>query len=207
MNVRTIRRLKVSCVCDGAIHDHPERRAELEADLRAEAEMQARADAELAAETDALLAAEAAEAEAEAAREAAAAAEAAVAGEDSMEPPISPKLTLAQQIAATRAKVAREQSAATVPDAAGLDATKATPVGILSSNKGSVAMPAVPAVLQAAVDAGRADEVYTLLSTAPPSLRNAPGFRELKKKLLADASAYASAASSAAKLSISGAPA
>ena len=104
-----------------------------------------------------------------------------------MEPPISPKLTLAQQIAATRAKVAREQSA-TVPDAAGLDATKATPVGILSSNKGSVAMPAVPAVLQAAVDAGRADEVYTLLSTAPPSLRNAPGFRELKKKLLADAS-------------------
>ena len=44
--------------------------------------------------------------------------------------------------------------------------------------------PAVPADVQAAVDAGRVDELFLLLGKAPPSVRNTPAYKAQKKALI-----------------------
>ena len=45
----------------------------------------------------------------------------------------------------------------------------------------------VPAQFRSAVEAGRVDELYSLLQVADVSLRASPGFKDLKKQLLAEA--------------------
>lgn len=164
------RRLREKAARDAA------EKAELDAELRAEHKAAQEAQAALEAETDVLLIAEA-EAEHEAQ------------DDSEAESDAPPKLTLAQQIAATRAKLAREETAAKGTIGRGHLAWaehKAPPVGILREED-LPSPPEVPAHIQAAVAAGREDEVYTLLLNAPPSMQSAAGFKQLKKKLLEDA--------------------
>lgn len=167
--------------------------AQAEAD-RAEAAAEARAEAE--AKAKALAEAQAAEAAEAAAAEAEAAANA----------PPRP-LTLAEKIAATRAKVAQEQSAARAearvaearaeapPSASvSMDATAplaAAGVDVGERSESAEAVLEVPAAVQAAVDAGRVDEVAMLLGNAPNTLRLAPGFKALKKRCKEEAEAVA----------------
>ena len=59
-----------------------------------------------------------------------------------------------------------------------------TTVDILSGLSSDVQ---VPTQFRVAVEAGRVDELYSLLQVADVSLRASPGFKDLKKQLLAEA--------------------
>ena len=104
----------------------------------------------------------------------------------------------------TRARAAREAKAAREAAEGGSAASAST-----SASAGAVVAPTatlqeqdapeVPADVQAAVDAGRVDELFMLLGKAPPGVRNTPAYKEQKKALIKAAEANKAKKRAAAK--------